>query len=206
MKNRTIALLLATVCMAIKADAYSVSMPPGNIVQNGNFTALWTDWSGNSPAILNNWPSIPGDNAALVTDIYQNLSTTPGQKYELSFFAAADLFFGPSVNILVALNNQSLTSFDTQPFAYNPQLNRYEQMHWQEYIFQFTASSSTTKLEFVDNNTHDFAMSEVSVVRAVPDGGNTAWMLMVALAVPCCCYRRWKAQPSARVQRVRVGL
>ena len=69
---------------------------------------------------------------ALATDIYQDLPTIPGQQYGVSFYVAADLYWGPGVNIAVGLNQETLTSLTTPEYTYNPQINRYDQMHWQQ--------------------------------------------------------------------------
>jgi hypothetical protein len=193
---KTITSLLAfVVLITVKSSAIPVYIPPNNIIQNGNFQSYFTDWSGNVPAILGNWSSVPNNNAALANDIYQTLPTTPGQEYELSFYAAADLYFGPDVDILLALNNQPITLFDTPPYTYNSGINRYDQMHWEDFTVFFTASSSATKLELIDENTYDFGLAAVSVIP-VPDSGSTAWMLIIALAGLCRCYQRLKAQPN----------
>jgi hypothetical protein len=179
MKTRTTIITLvstAAVLTAVNSPAFSVYIPPGNIVQNGNFQSYFANWSGNVPAILGNWPTVPNDYAALANDFYQVLPTITGQQYSLSFYAAADLYFGPSVNINVALNSATLASFATPPYVYNPQVNRYEQMHWQQLTYSFFASSSTTRLEFIDMNTYDFGFAAVSVVP-VPEP--TSWALML---------------------------
>lgn len=89
---------------------YSVDLPPGNIVKNPTFQDQFTDWSGNVPAVLNSWSSMPDNNAALASDIYQDLQTSPDQSYAISFYAAADLFLAPSVTIDLNPNGQPLTS------------------------------------------------------------------------------------------------
>jgi hypothetical protein len=161
----------------LKSSAYAVYTPPGNLVQNANFQSNFADWSGNIIGIFDNWASMPNNFGALANDIYQVLPTSPGQQYSLSFYSAADLYFAPSVSLTVALNGAPLTSFATPPYTYNAQVNRYDQMHWQEYTYSFTASASTTQLEFIDQNTYDFALAAVSVVP-VPEPASFSLVLV----------------------------
>lgn len=165
-------LMLYSFTPSLRADV------PGNIVQNGTFQAIFADWSGNVPAILANWSTVPNHYAALANDIYQDLPTTPGQQYAISFYAAADLYFGPSVTIQLSLNNQVSTSYVTPPYTYNPGINRTTQMQWEQLSSSFVASSSTTRLEFIDLNTYDFGLADVSVVPA-PEPSSTTFLLMV---------------------------
>src|SRR5215469_2405594 len=104
-----ITLIAAVLLLApAKSYCYPVALPPNNLVQNPYFGSLFSDWSGNWVAILNRWSSMPNDNSCLAQDVYQNISTTPGQTYAISFYAAADLFFAPSVTIDLDLNGQLL--------------------------------------------------------------------------------------------------
>jgi hypothetical protein len=167
---------------AIHLHAYTVYTPPGNIVQNGDFHSYFANWSGNMPAILGNWASIPNNYAGVGNDIYQDLQTSPGQAYSLSFYAAADLYLSPTVSISVALNQIPSFSFDTPPYAYNPQVNRYDQMRWQQVTYTFTASSTTTRLEFVERSTYDFGLAAVSVV-AVPEPASLTLILLGFTAI-----------------------
>lgn len=132
-----------------------------NIVQNGNFQSLFDNWYGLAAIVSN--PNAPNGVFGLGGDVYQDLATTPGQLYLLDFYAAADLFTGPSMTLAVALNHQPLTSFVTPPYTYVPQINRYDQMRWAQYTSTFVASATTTRLEFIDQNTFDFGLASVSV-------------------------------------------
>ena len=149
---------------AFNAPAYTVYMPPGNIVQNPTFSNTWTDWSGNFVGAAQRWPTMPNDNALVLTDAYQDLPTVPGQQYALDFYMAADLYFGPSVTVNVNLSGSTLETIITPAYAYNNQVNRFDQVHWQEVTGEFTAAGSTTRLEFVDLNTYDFLLASVSVI------------------------------------------
>jgi hypothetical protein len=82
----------------------------------------------------------------------------------------ADLYFGPSVTVNVQIGGSTLKTVVTPPYVYNDQVNRYEQVHWQEVTGLFTATAPTTRLEFVDVNTFDFLLASVSVVP-VPEPG-----------------------------------
>lgn len=171
--KRVLLLTAALAQIPPEAQAYSVFIPPGNIVQNGSFQSVSTNWSGTASGYLLVWPSVPNDHCALAQDLYQDLPTVRGESYSLSFYAAADLFFGPSVTIAVDLNQRPLVSYATPAYAYNPLANRYDQMHWQEFTSSFVADANTTRLEFIDLNTYDFGLAAISVI-AIPERTSTA--------------------------------
>ncbi|MGC3958080.1 MAG: hypothetical protein QM813_09130 [Verrucomicrobiota bacterium] len=155
-------LLAGWLCTTGKATAILVN-PFADIVQNGNFAAGFANWSGSLVALVNN-PNAPTGRFLLAENAYQDLTTVPGQEYSLSFYAAADLYFGSSLTLNVNLNSQSLLSFSTPPYPYDPQTHRASQMRWEQYNATFTATATTTRLEFMDLNTYDFGLAKVSVV------------------------------------------
>lgn len=167
MKTRKLAVLLVSAFPALfnaSATLY-VPSPPGNIVQNGSFLNYdFSNWNWNNNATIAGNPNAPNGIFAVPTDIYQDLSTTVGQQYSLTFYMAADLYFNPSVTVNVGLNGQTLASITTPPYTYNSGLNRFSQMQWQDYTYQFTATQSSTRLEFNDVTTYDFGLAAVSVV------------------------------------------
>jgi hypothetical protein len=177
MKTSLIALAIGVgILGSLNAPAYPVYMPPGNIVQNPTFSDTWNHWSGNIQGALLFWPTMPNDNALLLTDAYQDLPTVPGQQYALDFYMGADLYFGPSVTVNVQIGGSTLKTVVTPPYVYNDQVNRYEQVHWQEVTGLFTATAPTTRLEFVDVNTFDFLLASVSVVP-VPEPGTLSLLI-----------------------------
>ena len=165
----------------MNASAFTVLMPPGNIVQNGTF-ANWNfdHWAGLN-AIGGN-PNAPNGMIAFGGDIYQDLVTTPGQQYLLDFYAAADLYFAPTLSLNVNVNSQTVLSFSTPPYVYNSQINRSDQMRWAEYSASFTAASGSTRLEFVDLNTYDFGLSAVSIV-AIPEPTGMTILIMASVVI-----------------------
>ena len=204
MKSMKTTLLIVVLALATtKSWAFYVYTPPDNIVQNGSFHSYSANWSGNA-GYLGRWASVPNDYAALPGDLYQDLSTIPGQQYAISFYAAADLYYGPSASIAVDLNQQTLISFATPPYTYNNQINRYDQMHWQQVNSSFVASASTTRLEFIDMNTYDFGLAAVSVVP-VPEPTSTILILMTVLIMVCCPRWRRQAQPNKSLHATRDG-
>jgi hypothetical protein len=163
----------------------------GNIVQNGNFLGGFTDWSGNMIAIAL-YPNAPNGVFALSKDAGQDLHTVLGQQYLLTFSTAADLYFGPTLDLAVSVNSQPSVMFDTPPYAYNAQINRYDQMRWQQFTLPFTASASSTRLDFIDQNSPDFGLAAVSVI-AVPEP-NCAGILLTFLVVVAFhrCHQEWR--------------
>src|ERR1017187_388979 len=129
MKTRRVILFFYAIIFAA-ANATTITYvpsPPGNIVQNGTFQSYGVGWLGNMQAYVHN-PNAPNGVFGLVTDIYQNIPTTPGQQYTLDFYAAADVVFGSTVTFSVVLNNQTLDTYSTSQFT-PPGGNRYDQMH-----------------------------------------------------------------------------
>jgi hypothetical protein len=182
MKNKTITALFAVwVLSAIESSAFPVYIPPNNIVLNGSFQS-GAGWGGGAGYVLG-VTNTPNENCAITSDIYQVLPTIPGQQYLLTFYAAADLLTGPSVNFEVALNSTPLVSYTTPPYTYNPQINRYVQLHWAEYTDTFVASSSSTRLEFIDLNSNDFALAAISVIPVPEPASLTLLTLAGVIAV-----------------------
>lgn len=195
MKTQTLALLTVSAFLPLfnsSATIY-VPSPPGDIVQNGSFLNYsFADWTWNGSAAIAGNPNAPNGIFAVPTDIYQVLPTTAGQQYALTFYMAADLYFNPSVTVDVLLNGQTLDSITTPPYTYNPGVNRDDQMRWQDYTYQFTASQSSTRLEFNDVTTYDFGLAAVSVVP-MPEPSATALLgvgILTAAVVRCKGRRR----------------
>ena len=182
MKTLVMKLLVASLALASsKAAAFTVDLPPGNIVQNGTFVP-WNFDHWNGLIGIAGSPPAPNGMVALGADVYQDLSTTAGQQYQLQFYAAADLLFGPALRLNVAVGSQTILAFTTPAYPYDPQAQRYDQMHWAEYGALFTASSSATRLEFMDLNTPYFGLSAVSVVP-VPEPAFGALLVMAGAGV-----------------------
>jgi len=190
----TIAIGAAIVC-PLAAPAYTVYMPPNNIVQNPTFSDTWNHWSGNIVAGLVGWPTVPNNNALMATDVWQDLPTVRGQQYALDFYMGADLYFAPSVTVNVNVGGATLQTVVTPPYVYDNQLNRTEQVHWQEVSGLFTATGTTTRLEFLDTNTYDFYLASVSVI-AVPEP-TTAPLLIGGLGA-FAISRRLRPRQSSR--------
>jgi Protein of unknown function (DUF642) len=156
-----------------KSYSYYVAMPANNLIQNPYFASLFSDWSGTWAGIGNVWASAPNDNLCMAEDVYQDIPTAPGQMYSVSFYAAADIYFGQTVTVDLDINSQLLTSYTTPPNLTNPGSNRIDSMEWQNYTASFEAASSTTQVEFADANTYDFGLTSISVVP-VPEPAATS--------------------------------
>jgi hypothetical protein len=126
-------------------------------------------WIGER-ALMSGWPNAPeGVNYVTVNaDIYQDLATSPRQLYQVSFFIAGDLYFGPSATVQVSWGGQSPTMFTTQPHPYDPTQNRNLQIVWEHFSLPLTANTSSTRLDFAVVSGTEFYLDAVEVV-AVPE-------------------------------------
>jgi hypothetical protein len=177
-----------------------------SIVQNGSFEQVtyvplaldpWVlpNWQ----ALLGNWDNAPdGGNYILVNTLYQDLSTTPGQSYALSFDVAADRYSEPSAHVDVLWGGQIVATAVTQPHAYDPQQNRYEQAVWELFSTPVTAMGSTTRLEFESGDGFAYLFDNVRVIP-VPEP-SPASLLMAAslLLLAQASWKRLAAKPVSR--------
>lgn len=149
-----------------------------NLVQNGDFTSGTTDWNGLIGLVAN--PHAPNGIFGLGDDIFQTVTTTPGLTYDLTFSSAADLYYGPTLTLVWAMNGQTDATIVTPSYTYNPGINRFDQMVWQQYTYSYTAISTSTRLEFIDENTFDFGLAAVSMTQVL-DEPNTISLLGISV-------------------------
>jgi hypothetical protein len=129
-----------------------VGAQPFTLPHSGNFQALFAS----------------GDNS-----ISQNVTTTPGSSYVITFWLAANVREGGSPSISVNWGGSNIFSDSfTSPFGYT------------EYTFPVSALSPATQLQFQFSSIFGnvFYLDDISVTRAgVPDGGSTVSLLGLAL-------------------------
>ena len=114
----------------------------------------------------NQWIDLAGITAnSMTSGVTQNISTTIGQPYDLTFYVGSatdhNLFFPTTVDLSI---NGSAREHYTNPNAPTNMLN------WQSFNVNFTATSSTTNLTFFNgdaSNNYNTALDNVSV-NAVP--------------------------------------
>ena len=117
--------------------------------------------------------------ASRSNSITQNVTTTPGSSYVLTFWLAAAVRQGGSPFVSVNWGGSTVFSdFLTSPFDYT------------EYTFTVNALSPATQLQFqffsIFGNV--FYLDDISVTPAgVPDGGSTVYLLGFALLAWRCC-------------------
>jgi len=129
-----------------------VGAQPFTLPHSGNFQALFAS----------------GDNS-----ISQNVTTTPGSSYVITFWLAPNVRQGglPSLAVNWGGSNIFSESFTT-PSGYT------------EHTFTVNASSPATQLQFQFSSIFGnvFYLDDISVTRAgVPDGGSTVSLLGLAL-------------------------
>lgn len=155
----------------------------GNIVMNPGFeTGDFTGWMVNDPSGLTGVGSDAafahsGNNYAFlgaepnIGSLSQNLSTTAGDLYSLSFWLAHDVTGKPSNEFSVYWNGSLI-------FALTPNVGAFS---YTEFSFSdLTATGSSTTLEFrYEDNDDFFRLDDVSA--AVPEPGSTIWLVAFGL-------------------------
>ena len=171
---------VALIICAIFTTTYSTDAQ--NIVRNGSFESLnprngmaynWTQ-----VGIFDNWDNAPdGVNWATIGSVSQTLSTTAGQSYTLSFYAAGDFYSSLTSTVEVDFGGQTTADFTTQPHPIDPGKARYDQIVWERFSTTAEASSTSTLLTFQSiNNTYLF-LDDVRVV-AIPEPSAMSLLLL----------------------------
>jgi hypothetical protein len=146
-----------------------------NVVQNGSFetyisvpysVAPWTP----TPSLNVNWWNAPnGKNYAYIDTTSQEVRTTPGLFYSLSFFTASDLLVNPVGTIQISWGNATLPSLSTVPHPYNPNVNRSDQIVWEHFTVDgLMATSDRTTLGFTATNGSMLFIDDVRLI-SVPE-------------------------------------
>jgi hypothetical protein len=129
----------------------------------------------------------------------QNVATTVGQRYNLSFFVGSatdnNQFFASTVDL--SIDGGTRTSF-TNPTAPSDHLD------WEQFTESFTATGATTNITFFfggspDNNVG--ALDDVSLtaqVSSVPEPASLALLLVASAAAAVAEARRQRAARRAR--------
>jgi len=108
--------------------------------QDGDqYAELDSDWFGPHDS-LNGEPAL--------VKIYQNITTVPGEKYKLHYY------FSPRPNTNNTENTMYVNINGVQ-VAQNGPVAGGGSIVWTEYTYEFTATNSSTKVEFVGGGTND---------------------------------------------------
>ena len=173
-------ILLALTAVPALSFAYPAR---ANLITNGGFeTGDFSGWTvfGTDNAVVGPTPFTSphsgnfqaifgfGDNS-----ISQNVTTTPGSFYVITFWLAPDVRQGGSPSVAVNWGGSNIFSESfTSPSGYT------------EHTFTVNASSPATQLQFQFSSIFGnvFYLDDISVTRAgVPDGGSTVSLLGLAL-------------------------
>lgn len=112
----------------------------GNAQHGDQYTELDSDWFG---------PNDPLNGEPALIKIYQNIATVPGEKYKLHYYFAPRPSTGSSENTMYV-------KIDGAQIAQNgPMPGGAGSIVWSEYTNEFTATNSSTKVEFVGGGTNN---------------------------------------------------
>jgi len=154
-----------------------------NLITNGGFeTGDFSAWTvlGNDNGVVGAQPFTSphsGNFQALFASgdnsISQNVTTTPGSSYVITFWLAADVRQGGLPSVSVNWGGSSIFSQSfTSPSSYT------------EYTFNVNSLNPLTQLQFQFSSIFGnvFYLDDISVTTtAVPDGGSTVSLLGLAL-------------------------
>lgn len=142
----------------------------------GSALTGWTISSGSIDLIGSYWQAQDGSQSIDLSGnetgtIYQDLATTPGAAYTLSFYLAGNPDGAPTVkNVQVSWDNAVIAapptpSFDTTGHSKS-------NMGWAQFIYNVVATGTTTRLEFkgLDAGPYGAALDNVSVEAAFANG------------------------------------
>ncbi len=119
---------------------YHELVNPTWLAQEGNqYAELDADWYG---------PSSPQSGEPALVNIYQNIPTTPGQTYVLSYY------FSPRPNTGASENEMSVRVNGTEIRHLGPTAGGSGTL-WTLYVDVFQAASASTKVEFAGAGTND---------------------------------------------------
>ncbi len=173
MKAKIIAILVACAVLGqLKALGIIYFNPPVSIVQNGNFESSggWS-LSGNGGAWYGYYGGADGGafqglDSLNLSPLYQNVSTTPGQSYSLTFYMRGSYPAGqsPPFGVNVFWNSQEVGAFT---------LNLFSSDWWYESLTVVGGSDSQSRLEFRNPDPSFSAIDDVSLV-AVPEPSTLA--------------------------------
>jgi hypothetical protein len=155
---------------------------PINLVQNGSFESLsLAPWTASKVGLFLGFGGAAdgGNFAGLGGFIYQDLTTTPGQAYDLRFAMAGNINW-PGQITMNTVWGDSLVDVTT----WNPAGHNIENLGWIYSDIIVVATSSTTRLEFLNPgqlNQQPF-LDAVSVTAApVPDLASTLVLLLASM-------------------------
>ncbi len=193
--KKTIAILLVSFAVAqLKCPAIIYYNPPVNLVQNGDFESSggW-QLSGNGGAWYGYYGGADGGafqglDSMNLSPLYQDVPTTPGQLYSLTFYLRGSYPAGqaPPFGVNVFWNSQQAGSFT---------LNVFSSDWWLETLTVVGGPASQSRLEFRNPYPTFSALDDVSLV-AVPEPSAAA--LFGAAAIFVCSRTR---RPGTRIRR-----
>jgi hypothetical protein len=179
-----------------------------NLVVNGGFeTGDFTGWTVNDPSGFSGVGSDPGfahsgthyaflganPNTGMLTQA-QNLMTTTGTVYTLSFFLANDV----TVNQNLSPTNFFEVKWNGAPIF---SLTNQAAFDYTQITFALLATGPSTGLEFDYQHGNDFwRLDDVSVNAGVPEAASTLWLALPVFAGLGLLHFRFKNSKGAAVR------
>ncbi len=189
--------------LAFPLLAVAISSAQANLVTNGSFEegasfnggflevpaggssiTSWTVGGGGVDYIGSYWDAQDQDrsidlNRLTFGSLFQDIATTAGTKYEISFWMSGN----PDINApsvptyalratLIDVVNGGSTILTTQDASYTNGSHSHGNMMWTKFTFDFTATSALTRLNFegiAPPGAYGAALDNVSMTEVVPE-------------------------------------
>ncbi len=158
----------STALVSITVNRAAETLTVSNLITNGSFESGSAGWSFYyNSAVRTNYDAADGhrvvelEQGIFSSDPYvrQSINTIPGEQYTVGYSIAADS--GHRAYVIASINGFTA---DSARFS---KPNSYNNLMWDNHSFTFTASGSTTSLQFKDDSYSSFFYQDVTYLDEI---------------------------------------